>query len=64
MATWSCSGNLRVGTLTGWYAQTHENFKVSGFRSVPESSERLGATRRQGQYAVNGSGARGGCYLR
>ena len=59
MGAWRCSGNLRVRTLTGLYTQTHENFRVSGFRSVPASSDGLGAARRRGQYVVKGSGARG-----
>jgi hypothetical protein len=64
MATWSCSGNLRFGTLTGLYALIHDSFKIPGFLSVPASSDRLGAARRQGQYAVKGAAARGVCYLR
>jgi hypothetical protein len=48
----------------GSYALIHENFRVPGFLSIPASSDRLGAARRQGQYAVKGSGARGVCYPR
>jgi len=64
MATWSCSGNMRFDTLTELPALIHDSFRILGFLSVPASSDRLGAARRQGQYAVKGSGARGVRYLR
>jgi hypothetical protein len=63
MAAWSCSGNLLFGTLTGLCAQTHENFRIPGFLSIPAFSDHLGAARREGQCAVKGSDERGGCYL-
>ena len=38
------------------YAQTHENFRILGFLSVPASSDGLVAARRQVHYAGKGSG--------